>query len=91
MKFKFPKLTKERLCTAVQISYHLLFLGGTTTIGNYYIDEFEKTRRVIIQQVDRAENVIDKVRKTGDNLKGSVKSIEKELKKVRKACGSIRL
>lgn len=88
---KLPKLTKERLCTVVQIAYHVLFLGGTTTLGNYYLDEFEKTRTVIIEQVDRAEKIVDKVRKTGDNLTDSVNKIDRELKKVRKACGSIRL
>jgi hypothetical protein len=85
------KLKKEHLCTLATLIYHGTFLGGATTLGNYYLDEFEKTRQVIIQQVDRAENVVDKVRKTGDNLTDSVNKIDKELKKVRKACSGIRL
>lgn len=89
MKIRLPKITKDKVCTIVQISYHLLFLGGTTTIGNYYIDEFEKTRKVIVEQVDKARETVDKVRKTGDNINSSIESIDKELKKVRKACSRI--
>jgi len=85
------KITKERLCTLAQISYHLIFLGGATTLGNHYLDEFEKTRVVIVEQVDRAEKIVDKVRKTGDNLSDSVTSIEKELKNLKKVCGGIKL
>ena len=85
------KLKKEHLCTAATLAYHLIFLGGSTALGNHYLDEFEKTRTVIVEQVDRAEKVVDNVRETGNNLSSSVTSIEKELKKLRKACGGIRL
>lgn len=91
MKFKIPKLKKEHFCTAATLIYHMTFLGGATTLGNYYLDEFEKTRQVIVEQVDRAEKIVDKVKKTGDNLTSSVNKIDKELKKVKKACSGIRL
>ena len=91
MKLKMPKLKKEHLCTAATLVYHMTFLGGATTLGNHYLDEFQKTRDVIVKQVDRAQKMVDKVGKAGDNLTSSVNKIDRELKKVRKACGKIRL
>ena len=84
------KLKKEHLCTLATLVYHVTFLGGATTLGNHYLEEFEKTRELVVQQVDRAEKIVDKVRKTGDNLNSSVSNLNKELKKVKKACSSIR-
>lgn len=66
------KIKKEHICTALQIAYHLTFIGGATTLGNHYLDEFKKTRDTVVKQVDRAENIANK--------------IEKEINKVKKAC-----
>lgn len=66
------KLTKERLCTAVQIIYHVLFIGSTATVGNYYLEEFEKTRNTIVTQVNRIDDI--------------GKNVTKNLNKVKKVC-----
>ena len=63
------KLSKEKLCTIVQISYHLLFLGSTATVGNYYLEEFEKTRNTIVTQVDRIDDIGKKVNKNLNKVK----------------------
>jgi len=83
---KLPKLNKANLCTAVQIGYHVMFLGTTGTLGSHYLDEYRKAEKVLIQQMDRAEKMVDTAKETGDNIGKSVKTVESELKKVRKSC-----
>ena len=73
------KITKEKLCTIVQISYHLLFLGSSTTLINGYIDKIEK-------QVDRVEKMVDIGKKTGNNISNAANNLNKQLKKVEKVC-----
>lgn len=73
------KIKKEHLCTLAQVLYHFMFLGSAYGVGNYYIEEFEKTRKVIIEQVDRIERVADDTKKTGDRLSLS-------LDRVRRVC-----
>ena len=80
------KITKEKLCTIVQISYHLLFLGGSSTLLNGYLDEIRKTREEIVKQVDRVEKMVDTGKKTGDNISNAANNLNKQLKKVEKVC-----
>ena len=63
------KISKDKLCTIVQISYHLLFLGGMTTAGTHYLNEFEETRKTIVTQVDRIETIGKKVNTNLDKVK----------------------
>lgn len=83
-------IKKEHICTALTVVYHMTFLGGATTLGNHYLDEIEKTRKTIVEQVDRAEAI---VKQADGSAKGFIKSankvndrLVKELKKVKKVC-----
>ena len=80
------KFTKEKLCAILMMGYHLLFLGGASTMGNHYLEEYRKAEKVLIEQMNRAEKMVDTAKKTIDNAGSSVRTIEKELKKVRKSC-----
>ncbi len=76
----------KHICTIVTIVYHLMFLGGTTTLVNGYLDEISALRNEIKTQGDKATKVVDDITKTGKSLDASVKNISKELSKVKKAC-----
>lgn len=67
------KLKKEHICTLVQIGYHLLFVSGTYVVGSDYLDEIRRTREEVIKQVDKIE-------KTGNNIKDQLKRVEKACK-----------
>jgi len=79
-------LKKEHICTAATIIYHLTFLGG----ASFYVTEFQKTRDVIIQQVDRVEKQADKLKNTGNKIKTSINSFKAELKTVKNTCSKLR-
>lgn len=86
-------LKKIDICKALMVAYHLLFLGGSTTLINGYVNEIDKLRQEVVRQVDRAEKAVDKVNKTTTQLTNEVKSIKgtankltNELSAVKKAC-----
>ena len=90
-------LNKKHLCTAATLAYHLLFLGGSTTLISGYVEEIQKLRTEIVRQADRAETVannikgsIDNINKTGDKLTKSVETVTKVVKKAEKACKKLR-
>lgn len=91
------KLTKERLCTIATLSYHLLFLGGSSALIGGYVEEIDKLRQEIVKQADRAEKVVRDVESTGKDLEivGNkvvyvLEDTRKQLKKAEKACKKIR-
>lgn len=75
-------MTKQRLCTLLTLTYHVLFLGGTTTLVGGYIEEIDKLRVEIEHQGTRAEKVVS-------DMNNSVKDVEKAFKDVKKACKRI--
>jgi len=79
------KINKEKWCTLVQIAYHLTFAGGMIGGGNYYLQEFQKTRDTIVQQVDRAEGLVKKLETT---IEKSVKQVTATVNKTTKAVSS---
>ena len=79
-------ITKQRLCTLATIAYHCLFLSG----ASFYVTEFQKTRDTIVAQVDRVENKANELKKTGQDINGSIKSIESKLDTVKRACERLR-
>ena len=79
-------ITKERLCTLATIAYHCLFLSG----ASFYVAEFQKTRDTIVAQVDRVEKKADELKKTGQDINGSIKSVEDKLNTVKRACERLR-
>jgi len=83
----------KKLCTALTIGYHLLFLGGSSTMINGYLDEITALKNEIKTQGDRAVKVVDDVKKVGEDVDKSVKDLNStvnkisgELSKVKKAC-----
>lgn len=88
---------KKHLCKILMAAYHLIFLGGSVTLFDNYLDEIAKLRTEIVRQVDRAEEVVksaeksalkinNDIQKTSKDLTGSVSSINKEIGKIKKAC-----
>jgi hypothetical protein len=75
-------MNKERLCMIVQIVYHLLFLGG----ASFYVTEFQKTRDMVIQQIDRVENMSKDLKQTSDNASSAISSLNEELRNTQNAC-----
>ena len=75
-------LKKIDICKALMVAYHLLFLGGSTTLINGYVEEMGKLRVEIVKQVDRADKAVTKVDDT-------TKKLTKEINKVTKACKRI--
>ena len=75
-------LKKIDMCKVVMVCYHLLFLGGSTTLINGYVEEIGKLRTEIVKQVDRADKAVTKV----DN---TTKALTAEINKVTKACKRI--
>jgi hypothetical protein len=86
---KLPKLTKEQLCSYLTIAYHVLFLGGSTTLLNDYLSKIDDLREEIVRQADRAETVVRDVEGTAKDINKSVNQINKGLKDVKKACGRL--
>ena len=84
------KFESKHLCTAVQLLYHVSFLGGAAGLGTHYLGEYQKTRDVIVEQVSRAEKIIEDAKVTATKVttstNKSINGITKELEKVRKAC-----
>lgn len=80
------KINSKTLCTVATIIYHCTFLGG----AGFYVAEFQKTRDVIVAQVDRVEKEGTKLRQTGDDIKGSIRSVEKKLEEVGSVCKKLR-
>ena len=83
----------KKLCTALTIGYHLLFLGGSTTMINGYLDEIDKLRKEIKTQSDRAIKIVNDVKQVGVDVDSSVKKLDLtvnqitgELTKVKRAC-----
>ena len=76
---KLPKLTKEQLCSYATIAYHVLFLGGSTTLLNDYLSKIDDLRTEIVRQADRAEAVVRDVEGTAKNINDSVNQINKGL------------
>jgi len=73
------KLNKKHLCNAIMVVYHLLFLGGTTTLVSGYIGEIKELRTEIKRQGDKAKKIVK-------NVKTSTDKISNDLNKVAKAC-----
>tara|TARA_R100000544_G_scaffold16731_1_gene7953 strand:- start:207 stop:458 length:252 start_codon:yes stop_codon:yes gene_type:complete len=80
------KINKETLCTLAQISYHFIFLGGSVTLGEKYLQEFRRTKEEIVRQVDKANKMVDKVKNAGDTISNTGERLNSQLKKVEKAC-----
>ncbi len=83
------KITSKHLCTAATIVYHCLFLSG----ASFYVTEFQKTRDVIVKQVDRVENESKKLRREASSVRTSIiglsikiDSVGVELGKVKNTC-----
>jgi len=86
----------KKLCMGLTIAYHVLFLGGGTTVVNGYLEKIESLEKEIRTQGTKARKVVQDIDKTGQNINDSVSSlgqsvrdITKELDKVKKACGRI--
>ena len=77
------KLPKIKICQVLQITYHLLFLSGSSFMINGYLDEIARLREEIHSQAAKAEKVATDLRKTGEGLRSGLEG-------VKKACGKIR-
>lgn len=83
---------KQNWCKILLILLQTAFLGG----GYTYISILQDLQKEIEPQLKRAENLVLTVEKTslrlkttGQKVNSAVKSIEGELKKVKKACKRI--
>lgn len=77
-------------CKVVMIAYHLLFLGGSSTIINGYLGEVDRLRAEIVKQADRADQAIDKVDKSIGKANDAATKLTNELGSVKAEIGSLK-
>lgn len=85
---------KDNLCKIILAVLQITFLG----VGPVYINEFKKlseeiqtAKAQVVVSVNKLQATGKEIEKTGKTLNSSVQSIEKEFKKLKKVCRSIRL
>ena len=90
----------KKLCTTLTVLYHLLFLGGSSSLISGYLDEISKLRVEIVRQADRAEKLVSdaeasaiKVKKdilnAGDSLKKSGDDLAGSISNIKKQIAKI--
>tara|TARA_R110000851_G_scaffold233382_1_gene385920 strand:+ start:629 stop:859 length:231 start_codon:yes stop_codon:yes gene_type:complete len=75
-------MNSKKLCTLMTIAYHMLFLGGSTTIVNGYLEKIEALEKEIRTQGDKA-------RKSVDDVTNVAQKLDKSIKSIKKVCGSL--
>ena len=93
---KIKKKVPNNICVLIQVVWHLAFGGAMFGGGNYYLEEFQKTRDTIVQQVDRIEaiskalgkgvaNSANKLAKVGNNINSTGKAMSSTGKNLTKS------
>ena len=81
----FGEKIKKNWCKIIMMTIQVAFLGG----GPVYISQLNDFKNEIVKQVDRANEIVGRVEKTGKNVNNTINNINKQLESVKKVCKKV--